>query len=87
MQLQEAHRHRQLNGQECQGLQTRFSRCFFLTRDQDRWTFQLFTRARTPSLSVGTETEQCVADSTHKCNRVVETKNSSVKIFIVRGVR
>ena len=35
----------------------------------------------------GTETEQCVADSTHKCNRVVETKNGSAKIFIVKDVR
>ena len=42
MQLQEAHRHRQLNGQESQELQTRLSRCF-LTRDQDRWKFQLST--------------------------------------------
>ena len=47
MQLQEAHRHQQLNGQKSQGLQTRLSRCFFLTRDQDRWTFQLSTRVRT----------------------------------------
>ena len=46
MQLQEAHRYRQLNGQESQGLQTRLSRCFFLTRDQDRWTFQLSTIVR-----------------------------------------
>ena len=46
MQLQEALRHRQLNGQESQGLQTRLSRCFFLTRDQDRWKFQLFTIVR-----------------------------------------
>ena len=41
MQLQEAHRHQQLNGQKSQGLQTRLSRCFFLTRDQNRWKFQL----------------------------------------------
>ena len=53
MQLREAHRHRQLNGQESQELQTRLSRCFFLLRDQDRWKFQLFTRVRQPSLSVG----------------------------------
>ena len=46
MQLREAHRHRQLNGQESQELQTRLSRCFFLTRDQDRWTFQLSTIVR-----------------------------------------
>ena len=43
MQLQEAHRHQQLNGQKSQWLQTRLSRCFFLTRDQDRWKFQLST--------------------------------------------
>ena len=41
MQLQEAHRHQQLYGQKSHGLQTRLSRCFFLTRDQDRWKFQL----------------------------------------------
>ena len=52
MQLQEAHRHRQLNGQESQGLQTRLSRCFFLTRDQDRWKFQLFTIVRISGSSV-----------------------------------
>ena len=46
MQLREAHRHRQLNGQESQELQTRLSHCFFLTRDQDRWTFQLSTIVR-----------------------------------------
>ena len=46
MQLREAHRHRQLNGQESQELQTRLSRCFFLTRDQDRWKFQLSTIVR-----------------------------------------
>ena len=34
-----------------------------------------------------TETEQCVADNTHKYNRVVETKNGSAKIFIVKDVR
>ena len=52
MQLQESHRHRQLNGQESQGLQTRLSRCFFLTKDQDRWKFQLFTIVRTSGSSV-----------------------------------
>ena len=52
MQLQECHRHRQLNGQESQGLQTRLSRCFFLTKDQDRWKFQLFTIVRTSGSSV-----------------------------------
>ena len=41
-----------LNGQKSQGLQTRLSRCFFLTRDQDRWKFQLCTRVRTPRTSV-----------------------------------
>ena len=46
LQLQEAHRHQQLNGQKSQGLQTRLSRCFFLTRDQDRWKFQLSTIVR-----------------------------------------
>ena len=51
MQLQEAHRHRQLNGQESQGLQTRLSRCF-LTRDQDRWKFQLSTIVRISGSSV-----------------------------------
>ena len=52
MQLQEAHRHWQLNGQESQGLQTRLSRCFFLTRDQDRWKFQLSTIVRISCSSV-----------------------------------
>ena len=52
MQLHEAHRHRQLNGQESQGLQTRLSRCFFLTKDQDRWTFQLSTIVRISGSSV-----------------------------------
>ena len=52
MQLQEAHRHRQLNGQESQGLQARLSRCFFLTRDQDRWKFQLSTIVRISGSSV-----------------------------------
>ena len=52
MQLQEAHRHRQLNGQESQGLKTRLSRCFFLTRDQDRWKLQLFTIVRISGSSV-----------------------------------
>ena len=46
------HRHRQLNGQESQGLQTRLSRCFFLTKDQDRWKFQTFTIVRTSGSSV-----------------------------------
>ena len=35
----------------------------------------------------GTETEQCIVDNSDKCNHVVETKNGSLKIFIVRGVR
>ena len=52
MQLQEAHRHQQLNGQKSQGLQTRLSRCFFLTRDQDRWKFQLSTIVRISGSSV-----------------------------------
>ena len=52
MQLQEAHRHRQLNGQESQGLQTRLSRCFFLTRDQDRRKFELSTIVRISGSSV-----------------------------------
>ena len=34
-----------------------------------------------------TETEQCGVDKTHKCHRVVETKNGSAKIFIVKDVR
>ena len=74
MQLREAHRHRHLNGQESQELQTRLSRCFFLTRDQDRWKFQLFTRARTPSLSVELRLNSVSCDNIHKCNRVVETE-------------
>ena len=38
-------RHQQLNGQKSQGLQTRLSRCFFLTRDQDRWNHCVLWRA------------------------------------------
>ena len=51
-QLQKDHRHQQLNGQKSQGLQTRLSRCFFLTRDQDRWTSQLSTIVRISGSSV-----------------------------------
>ena len=47
------YRHRQLNAQESQGLQTRLSRCFFLTRDQDRWKFQLSTIGRISGSSLG----------------------------------
>ena len=51
-QLQKDHLHQQLNGQKSQGLQTRLSRCFFLTRDQDRWTSQLSTIVRISGSSV-----------------------------------
>ena len=52
MQLQEDHQHQQQLGQKSQGLQTRLSRCLFLTRDQDRWRSQRSTRVRTPRTSV-----------------------------------
>ena len=52
MQMQEAHRHQKLNGQKSQGLQTRLSRCFFLTSDQDRWKFQLSIIVRISGSSV-----------------------------------
>ena len=42
---------------------------------------------QTTESECGTETEQCVVDNNHKCNRVVETKNGSAKIFIVKDVR
>ena len=61
MQLREAHRHRQLNGQESQELQTRLSRCFFLTRDQDRWKFQLSTIVRKIGFKCEPEKKQCDA--------------------------
>ena len=48
MQLQEAHQHQQLNGQKPQGMQTRLSRCLFLTNDQEDTEYESET-----------ETEQC----------------------------
>ena len=80
MQLQEAHQHQHLNGQKSQGLLTRLSRCFFLTKDQDRWKSQLSTRVRTPSTSAklrlssveltrlthAEETEQWLSEDFHR---------------------
>ena len=51
------------------GLQQRLSRCFFLTKDQDRWTSQLSTRVRTLSTSV-----KLRLNETHQCDHAEETK-------------
>ena len=71
MQLQEAHRHRQLNGQESQGLQTRLSRCFFLTRDRDRWKFQLSTIVRISGSSVSLRKNSLVQHNGYKTRQWV----------------
>ena len=63
LQLQEAHRHQQLNGQKSQGLQTRLSRCFFLTRGQNQWNFQLSTIVRISGSSVSLRKNSLVQHS------------------------
>ena len=87
MQLQEAQQHQQLNGQKFRGLQTRLSRCFFLTKDQDRWKSQLSTCVRTPSTSVKLRLSS--VESTRFTNVIMlkRLNNGSAKIFIVRGVK
>ena len=87
MQLQEPHRHQQLNGRKSQGLQTRLSRCFFLIKNQDRWKFQLSTRVRITGSSVKLRLS-CV-ESTRLSNVIMlkRLNNDSAKIFIVRSVR
>ena len=69
----QAHQHEQLNGQKSQVLETRLSRCFFLTEGQGRWKSQLSTRVREPSTSVK-QTEQCGVDETYQCDHADETE-------------
>ena len=77
MQLQEAHRHQQLYEQKSQGLQTRLSRCFFQTRDKDRWTFQLSARVRIPGSSVNLRKNSLVQHNGYMPRQWVFGFNSS----------
>ena len=67
-----------------QGLQTRFSRCFFLTKDQDRWKSQLSTRVRTPSTSVKLRLSSVELTRLSNVIMLKRLNNGSAKIFIVR---
>ena len=74
MQLQEAHQYQELNGQKSQELQTRLSRCFFLTEDQDRWKSQDVYTCQDTEYECEAETEQCEVDETHQYDHAEETE-------------
>ena len=74
MQLQEAHRQQQLNGQKSQGLQTRL--LALLLPDKGPRSIEISTvyTCQDTEFECETETEQCGVDKTHKCDRAEETE-------------